>query len=766
MKKIYLFLNCSVILFLLNQSSGYSQNLVLNNSFESVNLSSLQCSWYLTNAQFMSAVNNWDYPTQGSTDLYHMSLSTTCFSHPLSTNSAAVGQQLPRTGSAMTNIVTYGSGGCTPYREYVQGELSSNLTVGVTYNISVFVSLADYSSKGTNNIGFKFTTVRQSTGSMCVWQTTPDVNYTGTPIMDKEGWTELTFQYTPTTANLRYFSIGNFITDTGTTATSSTTGSLNTIRYFIDDVSISPATTPTCNLIVSAGGNQTIDCDNTNVTLNGSASNGTPPYSYSWSPTTGLSDATIANPIASPTSTTTYTLTVTDALSCTQTSSVIVSSVVNLEPTFNQVAPICEGDILNALPTTSTNGVSGTWQPAMNNMATTTYTFTPNTGVCANTASMTIVVNQKATPTFNQVAPICEGDILNALPTTSTNGVSGTWQPVMNNMATTTYTFTPNTGVCANTASMTIVVNQKTTPTFNQVAPICEGDNLNALPTTSTNGFAGTWQPAMNNMATTTYTFTPNTGVCANTASMTIVVNQKVMPTFNQVAPVCYNENFDLPILSTNSISGVWFPSPNTTTTTNYIFTPNTGECALATNMEVVVLDDFDFDIDNECLDENYILSFSVVNNSFDAESSNYDWEYNNQSIGTNNTLNLTSYIHLTSVFEELPLTIKLTVTNSDGCSKTKNYVVDNMFCGIQKGISPNNDGKNEFFDLRLLDVKKLSIFNRYGTKVYQKNNYYNEWIGQSDSGDKLPDSVYYYVIEFNNDNETKVGWIYINRSN
>ena len=766
MKKIYLFLNCSVILFLLNQSSGYSQNLVLNNSFESVNLSSLQCSWYLTNAQFMSAVNNWDYPTQGSTDLYHMSLSTTCFSHPLSTNSAAVGQQLPRTGSAMTNIVTYGSGGCTPYREYVQGELSSNLTVGVTYNISVFVSLADYSSKGTNNIGFKFTTVRQSTGSMCVWQTTPDVNYTGTPIMDKEGWTELTFQYTPTTANLRYFSIGNFITDTGTTATSSTTGSLNTIRYFIDDVSISPATTPTCNLIVSAGGNQTIDCDNTNVTLNGSASNGTPPYSYSWSPTTGLSDATIANPIASPTSTTTYTLTVTDALSCTQTSSVIVSSVVNLEPTFNQVAPICEGDILNALPTTSTNGVSGTWQPAINNTATTTYTFTPNTGVCANTASMTIVVNQKTTPTFNQVAPICEGDILNALPTTSTNGFAGTWQPAMNNMATTTYTFTPNTGVCANSASMTIVVNQKTTPTFNQVAPICEGDILNALPTTSTNGFAGTWQPAMNNMATTTYTFTPNTGVCANTASMTIVVNQKVMPTFNQVAPVCYNENFDLPILSTNSISGVWFPSPNTTTTTNYIFTPNTGECALATNMEVVVLDDFDFDIDNECLDENYILSFSVVNNSFDAESSNYDWEYNNQSIGTNNTLNLTSYIHLTSVFEELPLTIKLTVTNSDGCSKTKNYVVDNMFCGIQKGISPNNDGKNEFFDLRLLDVKKLSIFNRYGTKVYQKNNYYNEWIGQSDSGDKLPDSVYYYVIEFNNDNETKVGWIYINRSN
>jgi subtilisin-like proprotein convertase family protein len=35
--------------------------------------------------------------------------------------------------------------------------------------------------------------------------------------------------------------------------------------------------------------------------------------SYSWSPTTGLSDATIANPVATITSTTTYTLTVEDA---------------------------------------------------------------------------------------------------------------------------------------------------------------------------------------------------------------------------------------------------------------------------------------------------------------------------------------------------------------------------------------------------------------------------------------------------------------------
>ena len=37
-----------------------------------------------------------------------------------------------------------------------------------------------------------------------------------------------------------------------------------------------------------------------------------------------------------------------------------------------------------------------------------------------------------------------------------------------------------------------------------------------------------TWAPALNNTATTTYTFTPTAGLCANTTTMTITVNPNV----------------------------------------------------------------------------------------------------------------------------------------------------------------------------------------------------------------------------------------------
>jgi len=85
-----------------------------------------------------------------------------------------------------------------------------------------------------------------------------------------------------------------------------------------------------CNLNVNAGLPSYTICEGGSQQLNGTASNGNAPYSYSWSPAAGLSNPNIANPVASPTSTTVYTLTVTDDDNCTETDQVTVN--VNAAP--------------------------------------------------------------------------------------------------------------------------------------------------------------------------------------------------------------------------------------------------------------------------------------------------------------------------------------------------------------------------------------------------------------------------------------------------
>jgi len=287
------------------------------------------------------------------------------------------------------------------------------------------------------------------------------------------------------------------------------------------------------------------------------------------------------SPAMNNTATTTYTFAPT-AGQCTVTPATITIVVNPITAVFSPVAPICSGGVLALLPTTSNNGVTGTWSPAMNNIATTTYTFTPTAGQCTVTpATITIVVNP-ITAVFSPVVPICSGGVLANLPTTSNNGVAGTWSPVMNNTATTNYTFTPTAGQCTVTpATITIVVNP-ITAVFSPVAPICSGGVLANLPTTSNNGVAGTWSPVMNNTATTTYTFTPTAGQCTVTPSiMTIVVNP-ITAVFSPVAPICSGGVLaNLPTTSTNGVMGTWSPAMNNTATTTYTFTPTAGQCTV-----------------------------------------------------------------------------------------------------------------------------------------------------------------------------------------
>ncbi|WP_296319623.1 T9SS type B sorting domain-containing protein [Winogradskyella sp.] len=330
-------------------------------------------------------------------------------------------------------------------------------------------------------------------------------------------------------------------------------------------------------------------CENEFVSIDASIPSG---VNYMWAPTDGVSNPNIPNPVLMPSVTTTYTVEIRDICGETSFEDVTVNVTPNITPTFDAVSPICSGEALAPLPTTSNNGITGTWAPAIDNTQTTTYTFTPNPGECAFTETLTVTVNPNIIPTFDAVFPICSGDALAPLPTTSNDGFTGTWSPALDNTQTTTYTFTPDAGQgCVINQTLEIIVNPIIAPTFDAVSPICSGEALAPLPTTSNNGITGTWTPALDNTQTTTYTFTPNPGECAFTETLTITVNPNIAPTFDSVSPICSGEALaPLPTTSNNGITGTWTPALDNTQTTTYTFTPGPDECAFTETLTIIVI--------------------------------------------------------------------------------------------------------------------------------------------------------------------------------
>ncbi|WP_035668274.1 gliding motility-associated C-terminal domain-containing protein [Flavobacterium sp. 83] len=172
------------------------------------------------------------------------------------------------------------------------------------------------------------------------------------------------------------------------------------------------------------------------------------------------------------------------------------------------------------------------------------------------------------------------------------------------------------------------------------------------------------------------------------------------------------------------------------------------------------------FQISGECDSKDYVLTASPISSSYDSNNVDYEWKDSNGSlIGTNsNILNVSDVAASTLGQVIFPIKYSLTVKSiATGCETTDNVTIESIYCNIQKGISPDGNGSNDYFDLRLMDVKNLEIFDRYGIKVYNQTNYTDQWKGQSNNGNELPSATYYYVIQFNN-GETKTGWIYLIR--
>ena len=356
---------------------------------------------------------------------------------------------------------------------------------------------------------------------------------------------------------------------------------------------------------------------------------------------------------------------------------------------------------------TLSNGVTSSTQSSVNftTVAPGTYTLVATdlmTGCSSNPLTFTIdpVVYTNPVTTFSYTTPVCISSVTNPVPNTSAVGFAsgGTYSStaglainastgvidLTNSTAGTyvvTYSVTIDATNCLNAGSSqaTIVITPNNPSTFTNITGVCEGTTA-SLPTTSIEGYSGTWLPAAIDtsiIGTTTYTFTPNAGQCAAVGTIQVTIDDRSLPTFTQIDDLCLGASIQLPLTSNEGVTGTWNPATVNTSQVGiitYTFTPDVSFCADVTTMNINVIG-----------------------------------------------------------------------------------------CEIPKGISPNNDTYNDVWDLSGYDVSKVEIFNRYGSKVYSKSNYSNEWYGQSDSGNELPDGTYYYVIEFNG-LPAKTGWVYINR--
>ena len=417
----------------------------------------------------------------------------------------------------------------------------------------------------------------------------------------------------------------------------------------------------------------------------------------------------------------------------------------NITPSFAAIAAICSGTAFPALPATSTNGITGTWSPAPNNLQTTTYTFSPTAGLCALPATISVVVNPLPslsianTPnttvlncsqttislsavgsgTFawaNGVIPISTGPTISitvpgtytlgvldqngcasttsmtitqdisvpvaaittspntqvltcSTPSITLNGTGGntySWSNGSSTISTTSSTIitTPGTYTLAATGlngcidTEVLVISQSITPPVALIQNITGTNNLNCNTTSillnASGGVGYSWSNGTTVLAITNnltisapgnYTVTA-TGANGCTDTETITINQQAntTPTFNAIGPICIGTPFVLPTTSTNAVTGTWNPAPNFNSTTTYTFTPTLGLCANPITQTVIVNPYPVVTAQNDTICAGTI---GTITTQVSIPGGSYNWTPTN-----NNQANLSQTLNTTNTFQ------------------------------------------------------------------------------------------------------------------
>jgi gliding motility-associated-like protein len=259
-------------------------------------------------------------------------------------------------------------------------------------------------------------------------------------------------------------------------------------------------------------------CFGGSAQLSASGNGGT----FSWSPATGLSATDIADPIADPTTTTTYAVTLTDGIGCTVTDSVavIVNQLPNADAGPDQTPCLNTSIALGGSPT-GPAGSTFSWSPAtglddatnanplLNVSTDATYVVTVTDGEqCVNTDTMNVVVLPLPDVDAGPDLEVCFGGSVQLqgsgngiLLWTPPFGLSDPTipDPISTPEQTTVYTLTVTGGnTCTNSDQALVTVNVLPSANAGPDVSVCAGDSV----------LIGTDQPG-------TYSWSPATGLSA-----------------------------------------------------------------------------------------------------------------------------------------------------------------------------------------------------------------------------------------------------------
>lgn len=538
---------------------------------------------------------------------------------------------------------------------------------------------------------------------------------------------------------------------------------------------------------------------------------------FLWSPSATLSDVNIADPLAFPLATTTYTVSVTDGLGCIALDSMVVT--VNLLPVVNAGADaaICAGANAN-LGGTPTGPSSSTyqWSPGagLNNSTaanpiaqpagTTTYTVLVTDGnQCSASDSVTVTVNPLPVINAGQDTSVCLGSSvgLNAIGTggfswSPSTGLSATdiAGPIATPNATTTYTVTlTDANNCENTDDVVVTVLGLPNADAGADVWVCPGFDVQLngsgggtygwAPSTGLND-PNSATPLASPTSTTIYLLTVTDGNgCSDTDDMTVTVNSDPPLDAGADQSICAGQQVQLGGTPTSvpGSSFAWTPSTglDDATLANPIATPAattlytltvTNDTCTSSQQVLVTLQGiaqpaFSVRLEPNC---DGLRAFFTDQSSGASE---WLWDFGD---GTTSTEQFPQH----QFAYEAPIVVTLTITDLFGCTGTitqsypqssfddyTDFVMPNVF-------TPNGDGNNDLFtvgthtdqqpSIVLGACANMFVFNRWGQKVFESVGGNLAWDGRTVAGVACIDGTYFYVLNVK-DMEFK-GTVYLTR--